>query len=112
MTTLPTTATALVGALLASAARLPPWVAVPAVVLAVAAFVLHLVIRHRQARAELAAADDDLAAARDQRRRTAQLEDEAVYAARAITDPAQRADVLLSPVTLRQTPRPPPGGPP
>lgn len=112
MTSLPTTATALSGALFASAVRLSLWFAVPAAVLAAAAFVLNLVIRYRQARAELTAADDDLAAARDQRRRTAQLEDEAVYAARAITDPAQRADVLLSLVALRQTPPPPPDGPP
>ncbi|WTX01167.1 hypothetical protein OG216_48000 (plasmid) [Streptomycetaceae bacterium NBC_01309] len=99
----PLTATAapVLTPLLSAAVRTPLWVTAPLFALGAAVVIVHLVLQLRAAR------EQERAAQHAEQRRAA-LEDEAVYAARTITDPTERTNALLDLTALRARPADPP----
>lgn len=106
------TITAVLGPLVAAATRQPDWITSLVFALAFITLVVQLRIQLRLTSVDLRVGDDALISSNTRRQRIAALEDEAVAAARAVTDPAQRAEILLAMLALRQPPPEQPPGPP
>ncbi|WP_143658135.1 hypothetical protein [Embleya scabrispora] len=98
---LTTTAAPVLAPLFSAAVKAPAWITLPLFALGAAAVIVHLVLQLRAAR-------EQERATRHAEQRRAALEDEAVHAARTITDATERTAVLVDLAALRTRPPDPP----